>query len=44
MLDIDERVYEMHVPSDPMSLEVTKDMLDNRPNTYTFTKAMAEFI
>lgn len=42
MLDIDERVYKMDLPEDPMSLQVTKEMLDNRPNTYTFTKAMAE--
>lgn len=39
---IDERVYKMPVPDDPMSLEVTKEMLDKRPNTYTYTKAMAE--
>lgn len=39
---IDERIYPMDVPQDPMSLEVTKEMIDNRPNTYTYTKAMAE--
>lgn len=39
---IDERIYSMEVPDDPMSLKVTKAMIDNRPNTYTYTKAMAE--
>lgn len=39
---IDERIYPMAVPEDPMSIKVTKDMIDSRPNTYTFTKAMAE--
>lgn len=39
---IDERIYPMQVPSDIMALEVTKAMIDNRPNTYTYTKAMAE--
>lgn len=39
---IDERIYKMDVPEDPMSLKVTQDMLENRPNTYTYTKAMAE--
>lgn len=39
---IDERIYPMDVPEDPMTLEVTKKMIDNRPNTYTYTKAMAE--
>lgn len=39
---IDEKVYSMDVPDDPMTLEVSKDMLENRPNTYTYTKAMAE--
>lgn len=39
---IDERIYPMEVPDDPMSLQVTKSMIDNRPNTYTYTKAMAE--
>jgi fatty acyl-CoA reductase len=42
MLEIDERVYGMQVPDDPMSMVVTKEMLENRPNTYTYTKAMAE--
>lgn len=39
---IDERIYPMEVPSDPMTLKVTSEMIDNRPNTYTYTKAMAE--
>lgn len=39
---IDERIYPMDVPQDPISAIVTKEMLDNRPNTYTYTKAMAE--
>lgn len=39
---IDERVYTMDVPDDLENLKVTKQMLDNRPNTYTYTKAMAE--
>ena len=39
---IDERIYPMDVPDDPMTLKVTSDMLDNRPNTYTYTKAIAE--
>lgn len=39
---IDERIYPMDVPSDPLKATVTKAMLDNRPNTYTYTKAMAE--
>lgn len=39
---IDERVYPMEVPEDPMAYRVSKEMLDNRPNTYTYTKAMAE--
>lgn len=39
---IDERIYPMDVPKDPMSLQVTKSMIDSRPNTYTYTKAMAE--
>uniref|UniRef100_A0A6G1SGE9 Fatty acyl-CoA reductase n=1 Tax=Aceria tosichella TaxID=561515 RepID=A0A6G1SGE9_9ACAR len=42
LLDIEEQVYKMQVPDDPMSAVVTKEMLDNRPNTYTYTKAMAE--
>lgn len=41
---IDERIYPMEVPEDPMAFKVTKEMLDNRPNTYTYTKAMAENI
>lgn len=39
---IDERIYPMELPSDPMKVVVTKGMIDNRPNTYTYTKAMAE--
>lgn len=39
---IDERIYPMDVPDEPMSFQVTKSMIDNRPNTYTYTKAMAE--
>lgn len=39
---IDERVYQMDVPSDLAGAVVTKSMIDNRPNTYTYTKAMAE--
>lgn len=39
---IDERIYPMDCPADPMNLKVTKAMIDNRPNTYTYTKAMAE--
>lgn len=39
---IEERVYPMEIPEDPLSLKLTKAMLDNRPNTYTYTKAMAE--
>jgi len=42
LLNIEERVYPMSVPEDPMSMEVTKELLDSRPNTYTFTKALAE--
>lgn len=40
--NIDERVYPIDVPKDPMSIKITKEMIDNRPNTYTYTKAMAE--
>lgn len=40
--EIDERIYRMEVPDDPTELVVTKEMIDSRPNTYTFTKAMAE--
>lgn len=39
---IDECIYPMDVPEDPLTLEVTKEMIDDRPNTYTYTKAMAE--
>jgi len=39
---IDERIYPMKVPEDPMGVQVTKAMIENRPNTYTYTKAMAE--
>ena len=39
---IEEKIYKMDVPEDPMKLEVTREMLENRPNTYTYTKAMAE--
>lgn len=42
LLHIEERVYHMEVPDDPMALKVTNEMIDNRPNTYTYTKAMAE--
>lgn len=42
LLQIDERIYPMDVPEDPMKLQVTQEMIDNRPNTYTYTKAMAE--
>lgn len=41
---IDERVYPMEVPEEPMTLQVSKSMIDGRPNTYTYTKAMAESI
>lgn len=40
---IDERIYPVEVPSDPLKVTMlTKEMIDNRPNTYTYTKAMAE--
>lgn len=42
LLEIDERVYPMHVPQDLVSLKLTPQLLDNRPNSYTFTKALAE--
>lgn len=39
---IDEKVYPMTVPKDVKNFVVTQSMIDNRPNTYTYTKAVAE--
>lgn len=45
--EIGELIYPMQIPSDgedPMNFKITDQMIDDRPNTYTYTKAMAENI
>lgn len=45
--DIGELIYPMPIPEangDPMEFKVTNEMIDDRPNTYTYTKAIAENI